>query len=131
MSFDHNKFDRDFKRMEKTGKSFTIVVTAGVTLAFVLLVVGISANAFSGYTGASQRSAEDEARKFGQDLGLDVVGITCARRDTDGDGYISCTLSIRNGETTRVEPVECSGAFTLNEGCRLQKPTLRTNNRVR
>lgn len=127
----NNKFDRDFKKMEKTGRAFTVVVTAVVVLAFILLAIGISANAFSGCTGASQRTAEAGARKFGQDLGLDVVGVTCARMDTDADGYISCTLSVRDGESTRLEPVECSGALTLNEGCRLQKPTLRTHDRVR
>lgn len=51
-----------------------------------------------------------------------VLGVTCLDYDTDNDGYISCsaTIKIPNGDVMK-DSSECATAFSWNSGCRSQK----------
>lgn len=66
-------------------------------------------------------SAKDEAVSFGRSLGLNVRGSTCMDRDTDGDGYVSCTLSIEENGALKTLPIECARSISMASGCRMQK----------
>lgn len=66
-------------------------------------------------------AAEEEAAKWADTLypGKPHTQM-CVAKDTDGDGYVSCTVVIDGGA-----PIarECAGRWTTNEGCR--EPKLR------
>lgn len=79
-------------------------------LAFLLLALG-----GCDYSGR----AADAAREYADGLGLQMSGVSCVRSDTDGDGYVSCTLAMPDG---KLQPLECVGSpFTWNRGCRVPK----------
>ncbi|MFI5297753.1 MAG: hypothetical protein ACHREM_06595 [Polyangiales bacterium] len=97
---------------------------------YIILGLGVAAIAgmrFCGnVSGENKTTAEDEARKYAAALGLTVQGVECARNDSDNDGYVSCTLAVKqpSGEVA-IEPIECAVKYTTNEGCRVQKPSIR------
>lgn len=101
-----------------------------VELMIVVAVLGIVATmALYVVTGTvASLSGSDEvthdARAFGKALGLPVRSAVCADVDTDGDGYLSCTLSVeRPGGELDVVPVECARKhLTWASGCRMQRP---------
>jgi len=92
---------------------------------FMIAVVGIvvvGLSAVFNLSGANRTTAQTEARAYAQSLGLAVQGVECALSDTDGDGYVSCTLAVREANgSIRLEPIECASAITINSGCRMQK----------
>lgn len=72
-------------------------------------------------TGAHKGVAEDEAKGWANELGLEYKSVSCVAKDTDGDGYVSCTFLMKDGVTTKA--VECAGARSTsnmirNSGCR-------------
>lgn len=38
--------------------------------------------------------AVSSARRFATDLGYEVRGVSCSGRDSDGDGYMSCSVRV-------------------------------------
>lgn len=80
-----------------------------VALAAIALTVSIF--------GVDRSTAEGEARAWAKALGLQVIGISCAKMDTDGDGYVSCSVNTENG----VQQIECAGKLSINSGCRAPK----------
>jgi hypothetical protein len=77
-------------------------------------------------TGAHKGVAEDEAKEWAAELKLDVEAITCREKDTDGDGYVSCTIKTTDGQLLEKE---CAGARSTgnmirNSGCREPKLNL-------
>lgn len=63
--------------------------------------------------------AEKQAREWVTDMGFSKdAHVSCVNRDTDGDGYVSCT--IKQGDNLTF--IECVGSdYTWNEGCRAPK----------
>lgn len=77
-------------------------------------------------TGAHKTVAEGEAKAFANELGLPMKTVTCRTKDTDGDGYVSCTFMLEDGST---DDYECAGARSTgnlirNSGCRKAKGVL-------
>lgn len=64
-----------------------------------------------------------DATSFCIDLGYKVKGVSCANKDTDSDGYVSCTVNLIDNP----EPIaiECRSRWKLGSGCRMQKLSLR------
>jgi hypothetical protein len=63
---------------------------------------------------------EDTAKTYVQRLGYTPVGASCMNRDSDNDGYVSCTVTVKN----MVAPmaVECASRWRLlTQGCKLQR----------
>ena len=90
----------------------------------LITLIGLAVVFASGLTAVSlvQRSANEpvvtnEAREYAAQLGMNVKGVSCAKLDTDGDGYVSCSINTGTG----LVPVECAAAFTINDGCRVPK----------
>lgn len=80
-------------------------------------------------TGAHKGIAEDEAREWAAELNLEVDAVTCREKDTDGDGYVSCSIKLKDGKLLERE---CAGArsggnLIRNSGCRDPKMALGTN----
>lgn len=79
----------------------------------ILMVTGASCGGEWRGTG---EHAEAEAKAHAGKLGWKVQGIACAGADTDGDGYISCTLVL---EDSSERALECaSGGMGIAKGCK-------------
>lgn len=78
------------------------------------------------YAKENKGAAEESARKYASELYPNKqVNVSCASRDSDNDGYYSCTLVVEGNP----EPVqiECHGYFGnkfYGDGCRLVKLNL-------
>jgi len=80
--------------------------TIAITLLAVLSACGID--------GTKARKNADTFTRTA--LGATPKKITCQNTDSDGDGYVSCTVRDSEGE---LYALQCSGAFSFNSGCRL------------
>jgi hypothetical protein len=101
-------------------------VSRGFTAIELIIIVALF-GVFSVLVGmqvitcaSSQGLAEEEARNYAAKMRLTLKGVSCMNRDTDGDGYVSCTLNVveKDGSTSLV-PIECAAKWTYNnEGCK-------------
>lgn len=98
-----------------------LILIAGLGVIGVILFGSVRSCVSSG------GKAKDEARRFVSEMGLRVNGVTCSDRDTDRDGYVSCTVSVDNDGKTHLEAIECAARYTWNDGCRMQKPVVYRN----
>jgi hypothetical protein len=68
-------------------------------------------------------AAAREARAFAEQTGIEGARAVCADYDTDGDGYVSCTLAYdAPGGGKAILPVECPGRWSFGSTCRAQRP---------
>lgn len=100
-------------RASERGEAELVAIVFGLFVVIVLLF-----KCGADVSGASHQTAEKEARKYAEELSIHVQGVTCAGLDSDGDGYVSCTISTAEG---KLIGVECAGAMTINSGCRIPK----------
>lgn len=90
-----------------------------IVLALGMLCLSVCPNMI----GLHKTAAEDNARQWAKDVDLPLERAVCNARDTDGDGYVSCTFHV--GDDIRT--YECNG-WTLvmpSEGCR--EPKIKVN----
>lgn len=116
--------------MYKKRISVDKVVSGIVGLAIIVVAVGVlggGCTCISNLTGASKKEAEVQARQWASEMGIEVKGVKCVGMDTDGDGYVSCSVN----DGTQIHMIECTGAWTLNDGCRMPKATVRPQVNVR
>lgn len=90
------------------------------TLTLLAIPALLTLTACPNMTGAHKGVAEEEAREWAAELGMDLKSVSCVAKDTDGDGYVSCTLMLGDDTT---KGVECAGArgdgtWIRNSGCR-------------
>jgi hypothetical protein len=100
----------------------TFIKTAILLVFFGIIGTTLALAACSGPTQRNQ--AKQEATQWAKELGLEFTGASCADYDSDGDGYVSCTLAMKNGDTKQIE---CRGAYSIGHGCRDPKMSVRTN----
>lgn len=95
----------------------------------ILTLVGCIAFWAVGRADGQASNAREQALQYAKDLGLadHVQGASCADKDTDGDGYVSCSISLKEGDRTRIQAIECATKWSRNEGCRVPKALVRTN----
>lgn len=67
--------------------------------------------------------AAKEARAYANELGIQLTGVSCVRTDSDGDGYVSCSLAKADGSLLAVE-CAIGMPFTWNSGCRVPKAVI-------
>jgi prepilin-type N-terminal cleavage/methylation domain-containing protein len=104
-----------------------------IELMIVVAIVGILVAILGGFAfrgcASSKGTAEEEARAYAQSMGMKIEGVSCMNRDTDGDGYVSCSLSVvgQDGKKT-IEPLECAARWSWNnDGCKV--PVMRVQRR--
>lgn len=86
------------------------------TMISAFLITTVVASA-CGLLVADGPEATNNARQFVRStLGWEGARVTCQDYDSDGDGYVSCTAVSKVGER---EALECTGAWSWNDGCRL------------
>ena len=99
-------------------------------MGFIVLMGGLAAcPLLSGVTGIDQGAAQANAETWaGQSYPDMKASANCVRQDTDGDGYVSCTVVVfkKGGDPMPPVQVECAGSLTLNAGCRVPKAVVRT-----
>lgn len=89
-----------------------VVFVIGFIAVVILMLTGASCGEWRG-TG---EHAEGAARTHAKKLDWKVKGIACAGVDTDGDGYISCTLVLEDGSERSLECA--SGGMGIASGCK-------------
>lgn len=70
--------------------------------------------------------AEEQGRAYAKELGMENSKVNCVNSDTDGDGYVSCTVATpgRDGGKPDLQPIECAAykdGCSRNSGCRVPK----------
>ncbi|KKW45620.1 MAG: hypothetical protein UY96_C0017G0021 [Parcubacteria group bacterium GW2011_GWB1_56_8] len=75
---------------------------------------------------ANTSKAENLAREYATANypGHEIVNVSCQNTDSDGDGYVSCNLSLRTPkDEILTPPIECSGGWIqlFANGCRYPK----------
>jgi len=110
-----------FPRHRQSG--FTLIELL-VVVAIIAIIAAIVIPSILGMSRGPAANAQRELDAYAKALRYEVVAATCAGIDSDGDGYISCTLRYRDGERTATDAVECaSGApLTRTTGCRVAQP---------
>lgn len=101
-------------------RGFTLAELMGVTAIVSIVFIGVFAASCS--DSGQRNAAKQEATQWAKDLGLEFTGISCADYDSDNDGYVSCTLAMKGGETKQIE---CRGAYSIGHGCRDPKLNIR------
>ncbi len=119
-----NSFDKFDRLFSKVFAGTAIVVALGAVTVFSLASSSCVTNA----AGWHKEAAEKNAKQFLQELNMKYDGVSCVKHDSDGDGYVSCTVALPESQTLALE---CAGfrfvsAFS-NEGCREQKINVRHN----
>lgn len=56
-----------------------------------------------------------DARRWVTELGKKPLGVACSNVDGDGDGYVSCTVALDDGQ---ILPLECRA--WLGSGCKMR-----------
>lgn len=102
----------------RVSRGFTLIelIIAVAIIGIFVTLVGFGITKCS----SSRGTAEDEARDYAQKMGMEIKGVSCMNRDTDGDGYVSCTLNVveKDGKTSSV-PIECASKWSYNnDGCK-------------
>lgn len=108
-------------------KGFTLIELM-VVMSIIAILVAILYTTFAMARGSQGMQHDYAQQQWTQWLnnnyspvGYRVVASECVSRDTDGNGYVSCTATLTNdkGDIKR-ENMECS-AWSSNEGCRQSK----------
>lgn len=68
---------------------------------------------------ADPEKAEAAAREFAQNYPDFSGNVACTKADTDGDGYVTCTAFMKNGDEKRLEcGAERFCIFNCARGCK-------------
>lgn len=76
--------------------------------------------AFSGYTN---RHAVSQLQEYSQNAGLTPV--SCMAADSDGDGYVGCSATDKDGQ---IVALQCAAPSFFNTGCQSQKISVKNRN---
>lgn len=94
------------------------IVGLGIGGVVLLIVLSLFANLF--FREQIKQHAEEEASEYAtKGLLIAKAGVACVSQDSNGDGYVSCTV-LDTAKGTAY-PVECAGLFTFNSGCKLAR----------
>jgi len=91
---------------------FLVIAVAGIVLVFVRTLSQLG-------------SGDDTATELlvhARSIGMTVHSAECMDTDSDGDGYVSCTVGSERPDGKGIEPIafECAAKYSLNKGCRLR-----------
>lgn len=96
------------------------IIIAIVVVGFVCILAIGAVTCGRGVTVAiigSQEHAVEEARAWNHEMGYMSAHVSCMDRDTDGDGYVSCTVRPAGGAPFALG---CAEILTLNKGCKIE-----------
>lgn len=75
-------------------------------------------------------SPEQAARQWADSMGMKPKGVNCTTKDTDNNGYVSCTVSVAvDDQEPRLHAIECAMLGTWEaSGCKIAQPKARVAN---
>lgn len=97
--------------------SANALFTLGIIGLIAIVILALFSSFFSNVSGHTRVTAQKQAEYFFQVAGIDAIA-QCVNNDSDGDGYVSCPYTTKDGVT---HPLECAGPITTNTGCRMPK----------
>lgn len=114
--------------------AFTLIELL-IVIAILGLLIGMFSSFFCGCSSDWQK-AEAEAKKFAANIEGATGKVSCAKQDTDGDGYCGCTVFMKGGGMTSIDCGCAKWGLLKAEGCKLVdnvkvKGGSRTNVRLR
>lgn len=99
-------------------RGFTVGKLLLVILAF--LIIGTSISAFISCSEVDKGAAEKSAQEWVTSMGVENARINCTGKDSNNDGYVSCTVGYKDEKgLLHTQPLECAAKFTFNSGCRI------------
>ncbi|MCK9567396.1 prepilin-type N-terminal cleavage/methylation domain-containing protein [Candidatus Pacearchaeota archaeon] len=109
----------------RKNRGFTLV-----ELLIVVAIIGVIGAIIFGFItfrscASNSGEAEAEARKYAQSLGVEIKSVSCTDRDTDHDGYVSCSISYNDNGKLAITPVECATRWSTNSGCKAPRQVVR------
>ena len=93
-------------------------------ISVLLLAVFVGVLIMAATRLISNPDTDTEARTWATKMGLEVQYVSCNKQDTDGDGYVSCTISSKHmggSGPVQLTTIECATRWSINEGCKMQK----------
>ena len=100
---------------------FAAIVILG---AFGLVGVGI----FRSCSTENTTVLKDEAVRTVKELGFEPIGASCMNQDSNGDGYVSCTVTVVDENKKRsLMAVECGSNWSLKNDCRLTRGVMQNS----
>jgi hypothetical protein len=110
-------FDRNFQKSKKQFEVFNNLVKVGILFGFLAIGAVVVVNVFNSASGNASNSARNSARIWIQQMYPNEEGnVVCQNVDTDGNGYVSCSIRVGNRAPMALE---CSPFSSLNAGCRI------------
>lgn len=109
--------------MKANKRGFTLIELI-ITVTILIVVVAIVGVAVGGCVGCGgdKAKATDSAKAWAEAMGITPKGVSCVDHDTDGDGYVSCTVSEASKDGgTKMHSLECAHSWSWNSGCRKPK----------
>ena len=111
--------------MNKRGFTLIELLIVVAIVAVLGLVVASACKGGVGRVVGDKGAAQESLHEWADTLyGQGKWKGMCTEADTDGDGYVSCSIVVA-GNVTPV-PVECAGKLTLQKGCRTPKVVIPT-----
>ncbi|MCX6714817.1 MAG: type II secretion system protein [Candidatus Uhrbacteria bacterium] len=105
-------------------KGFTLIELM-IVLAIISILAVVVGGMFRGCSAVSGSKQEAMAtmRTYATEMGWKMVGGTCADTDSDGDGYISCTINVQEveGAPPVAKALQCASGAAISRtgGCKL------------
>jgi len=92
-----------------------------IGLCIVAVILAIFAQGCFQLGRKAPPDIESQARAFMERQTYKVLAVQCATLDSDGDGYVSCTVTVDDDGHKESEQVECAAELQFRaDGCRLQ-----------
>lgn len=92
-----------------------------IGLTIIAVILGILAQGCFQLGRKAPPDIEAQARAFMERQTYKVLAVQCSTLDSDGDGYVSCTVTVDDDGQKESEQVECAAEMQLRaDGCRLQ-----------
>jgi hypothetical protein len=98
----------------------------GVMSVLTLFAVGIGLTYGVACSKVEKVHAEKQGAEYAKSLGIENAKVNCVDEDTNGDGYVSCTIAVptKDGGKPDLQPIECAArreGCGTNSGCRVPK----------
>lgn len=91
-------------------------------MILIAVVGGLSILVIAGMGSCLGKGSEDvegTAQEYAQKMGIKVTGVSCMNNDSDGDGYVSCSLSTKKADGgVEIIPIECAARWSFGTGCK-------------
>jgi prepilin-type N-terminal cleavage/methylation domain-containing protein len=108
------------KHRKIQNKGFTLLEMM-IVLFLLALIASIAMIVVSKMVTVFQKSpiTLEYAKKFAGELGDTIIKVDCVDRDTNGNGYVTCTIFRKEKDPLSIE---CASRWSFNTGCKIALP---------